>query len=65
MTPRSAASLWGALAKHSAGTCISFGTLHSHLCFTSITLVIHLFLSHSHSFHLWVTQSAKCLVNAL
>ena len=28
-----------ALAKHLAGTCISSGTLQSHLCFTQITLL--------------------------
>ena len=64
MTLRSAARPWRALTRHSAGTCISFGTLQSHLCFTPIALVIHLFLSHSHFFHWWVTWSAKCPVDA-
>ena len=64
MTLRSAARPQRALARHSAGTCISPGTFQSHLCFTPITLVIHLFLSRSHFFHLWVTWSAKCPVNA-
>ena len=48
----------------SAGTYISSGTLQIHLCVTLITLVIHLFLSNSHVFHLWVTWSARCPVNA-
>ena len=48
----------------SAGSFILSGTLQSHLCFTPITLVIHSFLSCSHFFHLWVTWSAKCPVNA-
>ena len=64
VTLRSAARPRRALARHSAGTYISSGTLQSHLCFTSVTLVIHLFLSHSHVFHLWVTWPAKCPVNA-
>ena len=53
-----------ALTGHLAGTHIQSGTLKSHLRFTSITLFIHLFLSHSHMFHLWVTRSARCPVNA-
>ena len=64
MTLRSAARSRRALARHSAGTYITSGTLQSHLCFTSVTLFIHLFLSHLHVFHLWVTLSAKCPVNA-
>ena len=64
MTLRSAVRPRWALARHSVGTCISSGTLKSHLYFTSITLVIHLFLSNSNAFHLWVTWSAKCPVNA-
>ena len=55
MTLRTAARLWRSLARHSVGTYISSGTLQSLFCFTSVTLVIHLFLSHSHVFHLWVT----------
>ena len=51
-------------ARHLAGFCISSGTLQSHLCFTSVTLVIHQFLSHSFVFNLWVTWPAKCPVNA-
>ena len=51
---RSAARPRLALARHSTGTCISSGTLKSHFYFTSITLAIHLFLSHSHVFHLLV-----------
>ena len=49
MTLRSAAYPWRALAKHLAGTCISFGTLQSHLCFAPITFVVHLFLSSIHT----------------
>ena len=64
MTLRSAARPRRALARHSAGTYISSGTLQNHLCLTPITLVIHLFLSPSHFFHLWVTWLAKCRVNA-
>ena len=64
VTLRSAARPRRALARHSAGTCISSWTLQSQLCFTPITLVIHLFLSHSHLFHLWVTWSVRCPVNA-
>ena len=64
MTLRSAARPRRALVRHSAGTCISSGTLKSHLYFTSITLAIHMFLSHSHVFHLSVTLPAKCPVNA-
>ena len=64
MTLRSAARPQRALARHLAGTCISLGTLQSHLCFTPITLVIHSFLSRSHFFHLWVTWSAKCPVSS-
>ena len=62
MTLRSAARPRRALARHWAGTYISSGTLKSHLYFTSITLVIHFFLSNSHTVHLWVTWSAKCPV---
>ena len=62
MTYTSAARPRRALPRHSAGTYISSGTLKSHLYFTSITLVIHLFLSNSHIVHLWVTWSAKCPV---
>ena len=65
MTLRPAARPWRALTRHSAGTCISSRTLQSHLCFTPVALVIHLFLSHSHFFHWWVTWSAKCPVSAL
>ena len=64
MTLRSAARPRRALARHSANTCLSSGTLQSHLCFTPITHAIHSFLSHSHVFHLWVTWPAKCPVNA-
>ena len=64
MTLRSVARPRRALARHSTGTCISSGTLKSHLYFTSIALAIHLFLSHPHISHLWVTWSAKCPVNA-
>ena len=64
MTLRSAACPRRALARHLADTSISSGTLQSHLCFTSVTVVIHLFLSHSHVFHLWITWPAKCPVNA-
>ena len=65
MTLRSAARPRRALARHSAGTYISSGTLKSHLYFTSITLVIHFFLSNSHTVHLWVTWSAKCPVASI
>ena len=64
MTLKLAARPRRALARHSAGTYISSDRLQSHLCFTSATLVIHLFLSHSQVFHLWVYWSAKCPVNA-
>ena len=60
MTLRSAARPRQALARHSAGTCISSGTLQSHLCFTPITLVIHSFLFHSHFFHMlhnWLVRA--------
>ena len=45
MTLRSAARPRRALQKHSAGTCISSGTPHSHLCCTPITLVILFYYS--------------------
>ena len=64
MTLGSAAGPRRALARHSTGTYIPSGTLQSHLCLSPITLVIHLFLSPSHFFHLWVTWLAKCRVNA-
>ena len=64
MTLSSAACLWRALEGHLAGTCISSGTLQSPLRFSPITLVIHLFLCHSHILHLWLTWSARCPVNA-
>ena len=63
MTLRLVARLWRAFMRHSAGTYISFGTLLIHFSFTSVTLVIQLFFSHSHVFHLWVIWSAKCPVN--
>ena len=64
MTLRSAARPRRALARHSVGTYISSGTLQSHLCYTPITLIVHLFLCcHSLIFHLWVTWSARCPVN--
>ena len=59
MTLRSEARHRRALAGHPAGTCISSWTLKSLLYFTSITLDSHLFLSHSHVFHLWVTWTSK------
>ena len=64
VTLRSAARPRWALARLSPGTCISSGTLKSHLSSTSITLVIHLFLCNSHVVHLWVTRSVRCPVNA-
>ena len=63
ITLRSAARPRRALAGHSEGTLASSGALKSHLNFTSLR-ASHLFRSHSHIFHLWVTWSAKCLVNA-
>ena len=47
MTIGSAARPWQALARHSAGTCISFGTLQSHLC----SLQLHLSFTCSSLIH--------------
>ena len=63
-TLRSKARHRRAIARHSGGTCISSWTLQSHLCFTSVTLVIHLFLSHSHVFQVagWCSGWGSCFV---
>ena len=68
MTLRSAARPRRALVRHTAGTYISSGTLQSHLCFTSVSLVIHLFLSHSHLSlvgHLVRKVPSECFINDL
>ena len=58
----SAARPQRARARHLECTYISSGTLQSHLCFTSVTLVTHLFLSRSHIVHLISKVSSECFI---
>ena len=62
MTLRSAARPRRALARHSAGTYISSGTLESHLCFTSVTLVPLSFTRLSLVGHLVSKVSSECFI---